>query len=151
MENRAFAVINDFITSFEPPCYFTTLAGRVMKLFIPKAWIDHIAWGHDNTLVRGILVSANSLTFYESKWDQIILKLTQNAKEYVFFVIVNVQVRISHKMTKNKRKPAKTSTRVECVQLVNAQPTKFIEDLRVVRFFIFGPWLKFQEIFIISP
>ena len=58
MENGAFAGINDFVTSFEPPCYFTTLVGRVMKLFIPKAWIDHIAWGHDNTLVRGILVSA---------------------------------------------------------------------------------------------
>ena len=67
MEKGAFAGINDFITSFEPPCYFTKSVGRVMKLFIPKAWIDHIAWGHGNTLVRGILVSAYSLTFFELK------------------------------------------------------------------------------------
>jgi hypothetical protein len=65
LENGAFSGINDFITSFEPPCYFTKSVGRVMKLFIQKAWIDHIAWGHDNTLVRGILESA--LTFSEPK------------------------------------------------------------------------------------
>jgi hypothetical protein len=37
LENGAFMGINDFITSFEPPCYFTKSVGRVMKLFIPKA------------------------------------------------------------------------------------------------------------------
>lgn len=37
LENGAFAGINDFVISFEPPCYFSKLVGRVMKLFIPKS------------------------------------------------------------------------------------------------------------------
>ena len=59
MENGAFSGINDFVISFEHPCYFSKLVGRVSKLFIPRAWIDHIAWGHSNTLVGGILVCIN--------------------------------------------------------------------------------------------
>ena len=43
LENGAFAGINESITSFEPPFYFTKSVGRVMKLFIPKTLIDHIA------------------------------------------------------------------------------------------------------------
>ena len=87
MENGAFAGLNDFMTSFEPPCYFTKLVERVMKLFISWAWIDHIVWGHGNTLVRGILVSAYSLTFSKPKLDQINQKLTNNAKESVFLCL----------------------------------------------------------------
>lgn len=87
MENGAFTGINDFVISFEPLCYFTKLVERVMKLFISWAWIDHIAWGHGNTLVRGILVSAYSLTFSRPKLDQINQKLTNNAKECVFLCL----------------------------------------------------------------
>jgi hypothetical protein len=36
-DNGAFAGINDFLISFEPPCYFSKLVERVSKLFIPRA------------------------------------------------------------------------------------------------------------------
>jgi hypothetical protein len=81
LENGAFAGINDFITSFEPPCYFSKLVERVSKLFIPKAWIDHIAWGHDNTLVGGILVCVNLHTFSWPNIDPNRLNMLTNAKE----------------------------------------------------------------------
>ena len=72
MENGVFSGINDFVISFELPCYFSKLVGRVSKLFISKAWIDHIAWGHGNTLVGGILVCINlhtfSLPIIDPKW-----------------------------------------------------------------------------------
>ena len=87
LENGAFAGINDFVISFEPPCYFTKLVGRVVKLFIPRAWIDHIAWGHGNTLVGGILVCINLHTF---SWPNIdpngLIKLT-NVKETCVFML----------------------------------------------------------------
>ena len=67
LENGAFSGINDFVISFEPPCYFSKLVERVSKLFILRAWIDHIAWGHDNTLVGEILVCINLHTFYLTK------------------------------------------------------------------------------------
>ena len=32
LDYGAFAGINDFVTSFEPPCYITMLVGRVIEL-----------------------------------------------------------------------------------------------------------------------
>ena len=110
MENGAFAGINDFINSFEPPCYFSKLVKRVLKLFIPKAWIDHIAWGHDNTLVGGILVSAYSLTFIRPKPDSKDQKLIELCQICSVFVFLNMQVRILWKGQK-KCKNDITSTR----------------------------------------
>ena len=89
MENGAFSGINDFVISFEHLCYFSKLVKRVSKLFIPKAWIDHIAWGHGNTLVGGILVCINLHTFswpnIDPKW---LFELTNAKKTRVFMFVM---------------------------------------------------------------
>lgn len=103
MENGAFMGINDFIISFEPPCYFSKLVGRVMKLFISWAWIDHIAWGHGNTLVGGILVCINYTPFYyqisTQKW---LFELT-NAKKTRVFIFVMCRYGYYEKQAKTRK------------------------------------------------
>jgi hypothetical protein len=74
-----------------------------MKLFIPKAWIDHIAWGHDNTLVGGILVCINLHTFLlpniDPKW---LFELT-NAKKTRVFIFVMCRYGYYEKRTKQSK------------------------------------------------
>ena len=93
-----------------------------MKLFISWAWIDHIAWGHDNTLVRGILVSAYSLTFSLPKLDQMHPKLPNNAIESVFLCFWMCRYGYLWKDEKS-RENDKTSTRFGKVS-IKPEPEK---------------------------
>jgi hypothetical protein len=143
LENGAFSGINDFVISFEPPCYFSKLVGRVSKLFISRAWIDHIPWGHGNTLVGGILVCINLHTFFITKYRPKMTIWANKCQENACFYICDVQVRILRKSCKNGHESMKRSQkpmpgsifqdRINCW----AQSAKSIlEDLSVV---IFSP------------
>ena len=116
LENGAFSGINDFVISFEPLCYFSKLVKRVSKLFIPRAWIGHIAWGHGNTLVGRILVCINLHTFSLPNIGTNRPKTNKLCQKYVVFVFLNVQVRIWKKWTKimeNSQKRARDWRKVK--------------------------------------
>lgn len=115
MENGAFAEINDFIISFEPPCYFTTLVGRIIKVFIPKAWIDHIAWGHDNTLVGGNVMCVNLHTFYKTKTGPKRPKTNPNMPNMLCFYVYMCAGTDIVEMDKNH---GKTTTRARDLEKV---------------------------------
>ena len=155
MENGAFSGINDFVISFEHPCYFSKLVKRVSELFITKSWIDHIAWGHGNTLVGGILVCINLHTSSLPNTGTIRPKTNQLCQIYVVFVFLNMQVRKWKKWTKITRKQRNRAREWKRNQKprpgsifqvrinIWAQSAKpILEDLSVV---IFSPWNYFTK------